>query len=332
MSATMISAIVNRTRNTLDMMHRGNIAQAPNVMKTLVRAADEINKLPDAAFVDAEYVKGALAANRDLVPQLEPYVYLTEQDEPIIGVCNIHILGGKFLAAQALYARFEPAMANESDDFINLLNEHLDIAILEDTIVFLANVMRVSDTIDESVSAADLNAWASVNYVSSRKRGRVNETFSSADFTGVARKSLLNQTGVDAIIKNGLFNMIDEDTRHEVVVDATNMQTTYERSGVEDDSRRMTATATLPVVAIFNKTKEEMEKIYDEEAKAADYNGPNQCAVCFAREAHILNMSCGHLACCASCMRTMKKCVNGCALTGAKGLFYAYNSARNVSN
>jgi hypothetical protein len=338
MSATMITAIVQRTRNTLDMMHRGFIAQAPNVMKTLVRAAEDVNKLPYATFVDAEYVKGALAANRDLVPQLEPYVYLTDPAEHIIGVCNIHMLSGKFLVAQALYARFEPAMASESDDYINLLNEDLDIEILEDTIIFLANILRLGVCVEITICGASfgvngapaLNTWASENYVASRKRGRVNEHFRSSDYKGAARKTLLSQTAVDAIIKDGLFNMIDEDAHHEIVVDATNMQTTYERSLNESSGPTVlpTATATLPVMAIFNRTKEQMEKIYADEAKEPDYNGPNQCAVCMAREAHIINMSCGHLACCASCIRTMKKCAQGCPIDGPKGFFFAYNSAR----
>jgi len=197
----MITAIVQRTHNTLDMMHRGRIAQAPNVMKTLVRAAKDINNLPEAAFVDAKYVKGALAANRGL--KLEPYV--TEHDEPIIGVCNIHLLDGKFLAAQALYACFKPALASEADDYINLLNEELDIKILEYTIIFLANTLFycIYDDMPE------LNTWASENYVASRKRGRVNEHFRSSDYTGVARKTLLSQAGVDFIITHGIFNMVD---------------------------------------------------------------------------------------------------------------------------
>jgi len=162
MSSTTITAIVQRTRNTLDMMHRGNIAQAPNVMKTLVRAAENVNKLPKAAFVDAEY--------RGLVPD-------TEHDEHIIGVCNIHLLSGKFLVAQAF----------ESDDYINLLNEDLDIEILEDAIIFLAKTLLLG---------ININTWASENYVASRKRGRVNKFFLSSDYTGDARKTLLNPAAV----------------------------------------------------------------------------------------------------------------------------------------
>ena len=317
----MITAIVQRTRNTLDMMHRGNIAQAPNVMKTLVRAAEDVNKLQEAAFVDAEYVKGALAAHRGLVPQLEPFVYTIRPIVPvedIIGVCNIHILGGKFLAAQALYARFEPASARESDDYINLLNEDLDIEILEDTIIFLANTLRLGITID-------INAWASENYVASRKRGRVNEHFWSSDYKGAARKTLLNPADVDAIMKDGLFNMIDENALREILTNVTNMLAAYPQLGLRSVWQ---SGLTLPAVAIFNKTKEQMENIYADEAKEPDYNGPNQCAVCMAREAHIINMSCGHLACCASCMRTMKTCAQGCPINGLKGFFYVYNSAR----
>ena len=190
MSSTTITAIVQRTRSTLNMMHRGNIAQAPKVMKALIRAAEDVNN----AFVDSKYVKGALAANRDLLaPQLEPYVYLTEQDKPIIGVCNIHILDGKFLTAQALYS--------DTDEYINLINEELEIGILEDTIIFLANTLSLG-----VYSAPDLNTWVSENYVASRKRGRFNEHFRSSDYTGNARKTLLSQASVDAIIKDGIFN------------------------------------------------------------------------------------------------------------------------------
>ena len=178
MSATMISAIVNRTRNTLDMMHRGNIAQAPNVMKALVRAAEEINKLPEAALVDAEYVKGAT--------------------EPIIGVCNIHMRGGNFLTAQA----------SEDDGHINLLNEDLDVVILEDTIMFLVNTIRLSICFEITMGgtnfrvsgATALNTWASDNYTYyTRKHGN---------------KTLLSTTGVDAIIKNGFFKKTEEADYH----------------------------------------------------------------------------------------------------------------------
>jgi hypothetical protein len=230
MSSTTISAIVKRTRDTLDMMHRGNIAQAPNVMKTLVRSAENVNKLPEAAFVDAEYVKGALAANRGRVPELEPFVNQAEPGEHIIGVCNIHMLGGKFLVAQALYARFEPALASDSDDYINLLNEDLDIEILEDTIIFLANTIRLGVCVG-------VNTWASENYVASRKRGRVNEHFRSTDYTGDARKSLLSEDSVEAIIKDDLFNMIYE-----------NGQTAY-------DTVLPAAMATLPAMHVHDEVR-----------------------------------------------------------------------------
>jgi len=191
----MITAIVKLARSTLNKMHKGNTATAPNVMKTLVRAAE-------AALVNSEYIE---------------YVKGT----PIIGVCNIHMLGGKFLTA-------EPTMASKSDGYINLLNEDLDIVILKDTIIFLANVMRLSicfkitvvDTFFSVKGATALITWASENYVSSRKRGRKNVIFSSGDYTDAGRETLLSVEGVEAIMKAGIFNMTAE--KMEKIYDAPN--------------------------------------------------------------------------------------------------------------
>jgi len=304
MSSEMIKAVVARTRSTLDMMHRGNIAQAPNMMKMLVRAAEEINKLPEAAFVDAEYVKGALAANCDLITgALQPYTYVMElTNQPIIGTCNIHILGGKFLVAQAVYMGYEPAKADHVDDYINLLNGELDNNKLEDTIMFLANTLRLDD-----MSGLALNAWASENYVSSRKRGRDHETFVSADYTGVERKTLLNEQGVDAIIKDGLFNKVDESVRADV----------------------MNARGILQVTAISNRTKEQMEKIYADEAKAPKHMGPNRCQYCDDREACIMNTACGHISGCATCMHKVIACPTCREPQGPKQVMYVYISACN---
>ena len=304
----MIKAVVARTRSTLDMWHKGKKAQVPNVMETLVRAAEEINKLPEAAFVDAEYVKGALAANCDLITgALQPYTYVMElTNQPIIGTCNIHIVGGKFLVAQAVYMGHEPAQTANIDDYIYLLNEDLNDKILEDVIMFLANTLRL-----DGMSGLALNAWASENYVSSRKRGRDNETFVSADYTGVARKTLLTQSSVDAIIKDGLFNKVDESVRAEVI------------NARKKDGEK------LEVFAISNKTKEQMEKIYADEAKAPKHMGPNRCQYCDVREACILNTTCAHLSGCATCMHKVIACPTCRQPQGPKEVMYVYISACN---
>jgi len=289
-------------------MHGNHTAQAPNVMNTLVRGAEEINKLPEASFVDAEYVKGALAANDDLIAEtLQPYTYVMERtNQPILGICNIHILGGKFLVAQAVYMGYEPAKADHVDDYINLLNGELDNNKLEDTIMFLANTLRL-----DGMSGLALNAWASENYVSSRKRGRDNETFVSADYTGVARKTLLTQSSVDAIIKDGLFNKVDESVRAEVI------------NARKKDGEK------LEVFAISNKTKEQMEKIYADEAKAPKHMGPNRCQYCDVREACILNTTCAHLSGCATCMHKVIACPTCRQPQGPKQVMYVYISACN---
>ena len=308
MSSDMIKAVVARARIKLDVWHNGNKAQAPFVMQTLVCAAEDINKLPEASFVDAEYVKGALAANRDLVTgALQPYTHVMEfTDQPIIGTCNIHIVGGKFLVAQAIYMGHKPAHSANIDSYINLLNENLKDNIIEDVIMFLANVMRLGET-----SGAALNAWALKNYVSSRKRGRNDETFASTEDTGCACASLLTQLGVDGIIKDGLFNMIDERARAEVI------------NARKKDGEKLEA------VAISNRTKEQMEKIYADEAKAPKHMGPNRCQYCDVREACILNTTCAHLSGCATCMQKVTVCPTCREPQGPKQVMRVYISACN---
>lgn len=277
MSSLALVDIVNFTYARLNVLHQNKIAQTPKVMNYLTKAAWRVAQLPDDVFIDAEYVKGARAANGNLLPSsgnLMPFMFCAD-GEMVLGMCNLHLLNGRFLVAQCLYTRHEPASIDEDgDEFINLLSENLVKGHLEDTIVFLANVMRIKGMTTDS-----LNEWLLSNYRPSKKRGRHNETFSSFGW-GQNAVSLLDGNDITAIMENGWFQ--------KPLIENVAEPATY-----------------------INKTQAEVDRILLCEAAMPPYDGELQCIVCCARRA-CMAFPCGHMMTCATCTQPLAKCAMRC--------------------